>query len=88
MSISLNPRVRFRAVGEQGVVVQTNTAQVMVLNETGLRILSLIKAGVSSERELAYSIAQEYGISSTEAMRDVAAYLTELHQQDIIQRQG
>jgi hypothetical protein len=69
--------VRFRTVLDEGVVIKQDTAEVLVLNEVGARILELLD-GARTVGEVEATLASEFAAAPEELGRDVAAYLDEL----------
>ncbi len=84
MPITLNPRVRFRAVGTEGVLVQIQDATVTVVNETGLRILQLIEQGITSCESMANVLQKEYEVPGDDARSDIEDYVAALSTQGIV----
>lgn len=69
--------VRFRVVGEEGVVVRQEAAEVLALNGVGARVLELF----DRERPLAEVIdrlMEEYEIGRAELESEVCDFVTEL----------
>jgi hypothetical protein len=81
----LNPRVRFRAVGDEGVVVQIENSEVIVVNEVGLRILGLLREGVVAVPEIADKLHQEYQAPVEQLQSDVVHYAAQLRRHNILQ---
>ena len=82
--VSLSDRVRFRAVGEEGVVVHVESGRVVVLNATGLHVLRELEQGSRTPAQLAGSLAAEFAVEPAEASADVAAFLAELDAERIL----
>ena len=82
-SFNLNPRVRYRAVGEEGVIVHLDSARVIVVSEVGLRVLKALT--VPSTREtLAAMIADEFVVTEHQAREDVDVFLAQLGKEQIV----
>jgi hypothetical protein len=81
----LRKPVRYRIVGSEAVVVRQDTAEVMVLNEVGTRVLVLVTDG-SSPAEIAARLSQEYEVSADEVAGDVDEYFSELLDAGVIER--
>ena len=69
--------VRFRTVLDEGVVVKQATAEVMVLNEVGARVLELVD-GERSTAQIGAALAEEFDAPAAELRRDLERYLDEL----------
>lgn len=75
---------RFRAMGDEGMVIHQRAGEVVVLNETGTRILGMID-GATSVDKLLKALADEYQVQSTTLHNDVQTYLQELETAGIIE---
>jgi hypothetical protein len=71
------PDVRFRTVLDEGVVIKQDTAEVLVLNEVGARVLDLLD-GERTLADVATTLAGEFEASAGDLGRDLASYLEEL----------
>ena len=76
-------RTRFRAVDDEGVIVQMDTGHVIVVNETALQLVAWLDSplGIS---ELAERLAQDYAVSPTAASADVTRCVEELQTLGVI----
>ena len=81
--IELNPRVRYRVVGEDGVLIQMDEGRVIVINETGLQILQYLKQP-QSKSELASRLVEEFDISQSQALADTCEFITQLENENVI----
>ncbi len=84
-TISLTDQVRFRAVGEDGVLVHLESGRVVVVNEVGLHIVQQLNES-RTRSELTSSIESEFEVSTTQAETDLEAFLAELDQEKILVR--
>jgi PqqD family protein of HPr-rel-A system len=75
--LRLSPRIRYRSVGDEGVVVHMDRAEVSVLNTTGLRVLELLKE-LGSVDAVTEALSREYGVDPNEAAEHVEAFLAEI----------
>lgn len=69
--------VRFRTIGEEGVVIRQEAGEVLVVNEVGARVLSLLDGERTVEVVLA-TLAEEFEVEREKLRADLAAYLREL----------
>ena len=69
--------VRFRTVLDEGVVIKQDTAEVLVLNEVGARVLELID-GERTTAQLAAALEEQFVAPPEEIRRDLEHYLGEL----------
>ncbi len=85
-TISLTDQVRFRAVGEDGVLVHLESGRVIVVNEIGLHIVQQLNES-KTRVDLTSSIVSEFEVSIEQAETDLDAFLAELDQEQILVRQ-
>jgi len=71
------PDVRYRRVGDEGVVLRQRDAEIMVLNETGVRVLSLLD-GKRPLAEVVDAMVAEYDAERGRIEEDVARYVSEM----------
>ncbi len=69
--------VRFRAIGDETVVVRQDAAEALVLNEVAGRILELID-GRADLGAVIERLATEYAVDHAELENDVRSYASEL----------
>ena len=77
------PRIRFRKVGDEGVVISMQDGRVLVVNEIGLYILDQIKQKREFD-EIVGSITSEYDVNADQARADVLHYLDVLTEEKVI----
>ncbi len=83
--IQLSSQVRYRAVGDDGVVVHLANGRVVVVNEVGLHLLGQLAAPRTRE-ELAASVAKAFEVSPDQAEADLDGYLAELDAEQVLER--
>jgi coenzyme PQQ biosynthesis protein PqqD len=76
--------VRFRTVLEEGVVIKQQTAEVLVLNTVGARVLELLD-GQRTVAEVQAALAAEFAAPAESLAQDVTGYLDELLQAGIVE---
>ena len=81
--IALTSRLRFRAAGNEGVLVHLDTAQVIVVNDVGLHIIQSLQQPITRQA-LVDSIVSEFQVGQPEAQRDLEHYLQELAAQQML----
>jgi Coenzyme PQQ synthesis protein D (PqqD) len=81
--IALTPRLRYRAVGNEGVLVHLDTARVIVVNQVGLHIVQSLQQPMT-RRALVEQIVSEFQVGVPEAERDLEYYLQELAAQEML----
>ena len=84
-TISLTDQVRFRAVGEDGVLVHLESGRVIVVNEVGLHIVQQLSES-RTRADLTSYVVSEFEISTKQAEIDLDAFLVELDQEQILVR--
>lgn len=73
----LDADILFRAVGEEGVVVDQRGPSVLVVNAVALRVLELLRGG-ASETAIAAQLADEFDAEPQQIAADVRQFLDEL----------
>ncbi len=81
--VRLNPRIRYRAVGDEGVIVHLDSARVIVVSEVGLRVIQVLSEPTSREK-LATVIAEEFMVSEQRARDDLDTFLAQLQTEQVI----
>ena len=79
----LHPDVVFRAVGDEGVVVDQRRPEVMVVNHLALRVLQLIRETGSRGAVLA-ALASEYPVDPAVIAADMDRFLEDLRGRDLL----
>lgn len=83
-TLTISSRVRFRAVGDDGVLVHLDSGRVVVVNGVGLFLVEQLQQPRTRD-ELARAITAEFDVGAAEAGADLAAYLDELAAEDLLQ---
>ncbi len=83
---TLSPRARYRAVAGEGVVIQLDRDQIIVVNELGLELLEQLKAGATIA-QLATSVSANYEVTFSRASDDIAHFIAELQAQELVSQQ-
>ncbi len=81
--VCLSPRIRYRAVDNEGVLVHLEHGRVIVVNEVGLYILQQLDRPKSAH-ELSQAVAEEFAVDLEQAQQDVDHYLQELATEQIL----
>ena len=81
----LDPGVRFRSIGDEAVVLCQASAEILVLNGVGSRILHLIEGRLSDE-EIVAAIRREFDVVAEVATRDVNDFLSELEEAGVVRQ--
>lgn len=76
--------VRFRVVGDEGVVVRQKDAEVLALNGVGARVLTLLREERTLE-DVVETLVEEYEVDRTELTRDVEQFARELVEAGIVE---
>ncbi len=77
--------VRYRAVGEDGVLVPLVNGRVIVVNEVGLRIVQLLDKPIT-RKDLAACVAAEFDVAAGQAEADFDLFLGELDKEQVLER--
>jgi len=83
--IGLASQVRYRAVGDDGVLVHLANGRVLVVNEVGLHILKRLDTP-RTRAELAASVAEVFDVPGDEAEADLEAYVAALDAEQVLER--
>jgi len=75
--LALDPSARFRRVGDEGVVIQQTSAEVLVVNDTAARLIEL-SDGARSIGECAGLIQADFGADQEVIERDLLKFAGEL----------
>jgi hypothetical protein len=87
-AIRLSSRLRYRAVGDEGVLVHLENARVLVVNEAGLYVVQALGRQAMTMSELADSVAREFEVEPEQARADVAAFLDQLRGEQALDTSG
>ena len=76
-SYRLSPRVRYRIIDDEAVVIQQATGEALVLNDVAARVLQLVDGGVPLDKMIA-TLHAEYEVDEDQLRADVDEVLAEL----------
>jgi len=71
------PDVRYRTVGDEGIIVSQNDAEVLAVNEVGARLFSLID-GNRTLTQILEAMEAEFEVSRETLELDARSYISEL----------
>ena len=86
--IRLSERLRFRAVDDEGVLVQMENGRVLVVNEVGLFIVQALDRQAMTVAQLAESVSYAFEVDAESAKADVVAFLDQLRAEQAINSAG
>jgi hypothetical protein len=69
--------VRFRVVADEGVIIRQTEGEVLIVNELGGEILTLIQQNLNLG-DIVSTLSEHYDAEATNIMQDTQAYLKEL----------
>jgi hypothetical protein len=81
----LAPDVRFRVVVEEGVVLRQESAEVLIVNPVGARLLDLVAPG-QTLLQITDRLEEEFDVTRDRLEGDVATFIGELLDLGVIQR--
>ncbi len=84
-TLSISSRVRFRAVGDDGVLVHLDSGRVVVVNGVGLFLVEQLQQP-RTRADLSRAITDTFEVSSSQAETDLAAYLDDLAAENMLQQ--
>ncbi len=82
-TLSLHPDILFRAVDDEGVVVDQRQPEVMVINKQALEILELIRETRSKKAVLA-ALTRQYQEDQTTITRDLDEFIETLKEREML----
>lgn len=82
--VALSSRVRYRAVGEDGVMIHLDNGRVIVVSEVGLYIVKLLDTP-KTRPQLVASIEEEFEVSTDQATIDLDLFLYELEKEQLLE---
>ncbi len=80
--LRLTSALRYREVGDDGVLVHLENGRVIVVNPVGLFLVQMLDKQ-ATRKEMIQAIADEYAIAADQAEADVDVFLLELDAEDI-----
>jgi hypothetical protein len=86
--IQLSDRVRYRTVGDEGVMVHLESGRVLVVNEVGIHCVQALGRQPMTVAELADAVAREFAVEAGQARADVAAFLDQMRAEQAIDLPG
>ena len=81
--LELDADIRFRAVGEEGVVVDQRSSSVLVVNAVALRVMELLREGFSAGA-ISKRLADEFDAEPQTISDDVGRFLDELRRRRLV----
>ncbi len=84
LCLSLSSQIRYRAVGDEGVLVHLENGRVIVVNEVGLFIVQQLDSP-KTRHELATAISREFAVTENQAASDLEPYLAALDNEQVLQ---
>lgn len=82
--LKLSSRVRYRAVGEDGVLVHLNTGRVVVVNQVGLHIVTALANKVLAS-DLLHSLVASFDVTEAQALNDLKLFMAELGAEQMLE---
>jgi len=82
--LRLSSRIRYRAVGDEGVLVHLDNGRVIVVNEVGLHIVKAL-AKPQTRAELVSGLVAGFDIDRERATADLERYLAELDHDQVLE---
>ena len=83
--IHLSGRLRFRAIGDEGVLVHLENGRAMVVNEVGIFIVETLGRQDMTVAEIAAAVADEFEVDANQARDDVLTFLDQLRGEQAIE---
>jgi hypothetical protein len=77
--------VRFRVVGDEGVIVRQEEAEVIAVNEVGASVFALLDSR-RSVRELLDALLEQYEVDRESLSSDVTRFLSQLRDSGVVEQ--
>lgn len=81
--ITLTSRLRYRAVGAEGVLVHLDSGRVIVVNEVGLFVIQQLSRP-RTRQDLVQALVDEFNVTASQAESDLEYYLVELAAEQVL----
>ena len=81
----ISPSIRYRRMGDEAVVLCQSSAEILVLNEIGSRILHLVDGRRGAE-DLCTALCEEFDVEAATVLQDLTAFLSELIEIGAVER--
>lgn len=82
--LKINPKVRFRRVFDEGVVIHQERAEALVLNDTAMAFLELCD-GQRTLAEIVAGMAEQFEVERDVLEADIAGFVEELERAGLIE---
>lgn len=82
-----SPTTAWKRLGDELLIVASDTNTLTVLNDTGARVWELLEQARSLD-ELVATIVEEFAVDEGAARRDVAQFVEALDRQQLVERVG
>lgn len=76
-AVRLGPHIRWRKVGDEGVVLNQDKSEVLVLNILGIHVIELLGQGLNTV-QLNQTLLSEYDVDQFTLDADIQCFLREL----------
>ena len=86
--IKLSSRLRYRTVGDEGVLVHLENGRVLVVNAVGIHCVQALGRQPMTAAELADAVAREFEVDAGQARADLAAFLDRMRAEQAIEMPG
>lgn len=83
--VCLSDRLRYRTVGDEGVLVHLENGRVLVVNEVGMHCVQALARRAMTVPDLVASVVEAFDVDAEQARADVEAFLDELHAEQAIE---
>lgn len=88
MKAKIKDGLLIREVAGEHVLIDTNGgvdfSKMLMLNDTAVSIVNLLRQGARTAEELANAIAEEYEVTEDVALRDVRELLAQMREQGLV----
>lgn len=91
MKVKIKDGLLIREVAGEHVLIDAgggvDFSKMLMLNETAVSIVNLLRQGARTAEELAHSLMEEYEVAEETALRDVRELLGQLREQGLVSQE-
>lgn len=91
MKVKIKDGLLIREVAGEHVLIDAgggvDFSKMLMLNETAVSVINLLRQGVRTEEELAHALAEEYEVAEETALQDVRELLGQLREQGLVSQE-
>ena len=82
-ALKLSPKVRYRSIDNEGVLVHIDTGRIIVVNRVGRAIIQMLETSCT-EKELIDQVLETFNVTESRASSDISQFLDQLKLEKVI----